>query len=551
MIQKKGDAMSHRSVTLRMFQVALVTILLGWADRPSVAGQTPQRVAADTAPEAKVIYTKDSAPSCPKLEELPLKQAVSQYGITWTFDQPAHVGRFVTGDWYVVGPVTVQRIDPKPLFGDEVGETINQESVQEDQYPGKQARNGSSLNPPSKSKKIGFDSRCPSGRYDPACFTHLPIAMKPGDSLVSTISRRNDEIRRFGGQFVDPLRVAAVLTCVAEPQPPDAFRPSYCDSAHSKIFLSRNLRRDLLRKLPHPSNKAPANLDSYARGFQKPWLDLADFGFAAPLENLPHYSQQMVEKEGEASLLLLCEYPAQEKENVLIGLVQIGIDFYGVARGGFVWQAHGGLNSGRKWPIVFAGIMLDDKDLQSPVKSVPGVRFGEDDQTALGPVTYKGKPYEKSWTGSKAIFLGHSPYLWDKVKWEDGWGPLDLFPPSQWPLKEEGKMRASEGYRRANTSGAWVAEALAMRLMHVEEVWDHHAFFAYVDRWMTEDDTAFVKAIRDAKFADHTGIKFGRFGRQGYVSGAPWVQEMWLKYRNHLPPAPDGHQDLPAEQTWK
>jgi len=98
--------------------------------------------------------------------------------------------------------------------------------------------------------------------------------------------------------------VAAVLACLAEPQPPDAFRPSYCDSAHSRILLARNLRRELLLKLPRPP-RAPASPEPYARGFQKPWLDLADFGFAAPVENMPHYGQQMAEKVGEASLLLL------------------------------------------------------------------------------------------------------------------------------------------------------------------------------------------------------------------------------------------------------
>ena len=37
---------------------------------------------------------------------------VSQYGITWTFDEPRRVGRFVNGDWWVMGPVTVVRVTP-------------------------------------------------------------------------------------------------------------------------------------------------------------------------------------------------------------------------------------------------------------------------------------------------------------------------------------------------------------------------------------------------------------------------------------------------------
>jgi hypothetical protein len=457
------------------------------------------------------------------------------------------VGQFVNGDWYVVGPARIVQIDPKPLWGDEVGETIDKSEVRESNYKGKQARNGSVLNPPAKSKKGGYDSRIPSGRYDPDLFAHLPIRMKPGDLLVSTISRRNDQLTKFGGQHVDPLRVAAVLTCLSGPQPPDAFRPSYCDTAKSKLYLARNLRRDLLLSVPRTS-LAPPNLAKQAAAFQKPWLDSVDFGFAAPQENLPHYGQQIAEVVGQGSLLLLMDYTPQEKEPLLVNMVQVGIDLWGIVRAGGTWPAHGGLYSGRKWPIVFAGLMLDDADLQSPQKRYPKVHFAEDDQTALCPYPYRGKTYQHGWTGAKVIFTGHSlaGTGGNRGKWEDGWGTLDVFPPSQWPVKRPGGLPASEGYRRANTSAAWIGQALAARMMHVEKVWDHDAFFAYVDRWMCEDDTPFVEEIKKAGYKDLTGVKLGQFGRQGFC----WdklTAEMWRKYRNNLPPAPDRHTDPPAE----
>ena len=37
-------------------------------------------------------------------------------------------------------------------------------------------------------------------------------------------------------------------------------------------------------------------------------------------------------------------------------------------------------------------------------------------------------------------------------------------------------------------SVGWVAQALALRLMHAEPTWDDNAFFDYVDRWMFEDE---------------------------------------------------------------
>jgi hypothetical protein len=32
---------------------------------------------------------------------------------------------------------------------------------------------------------------------------------------------------------------------------------------------------------------------------------------------------------------------------------------------------------------------------------------------------------------------------------------------------------------------------------------------------------------------------------------AKFVRELWDKHRDHLPPAPDGHRDPPAAETWK
>ena len=69
---------------------------------------------------AVVIYTKDNTPATPKLDALPVKESVSEYGITWTFEKPARVGQFINGDFYVVGPATIVKIDPAPRYGKEV-----------------------------------------------------------------------------------------------------------------------------------------------------------------------------------------------------------------------------------------------------------------------------------------------------------------------------------------------------------------------------------------------------------------------------------------------
>ena len=207
-----------------------------------------------------------------------------------------------------------------------------------------------------------------------------------------------------------------------------------------------------------------------------------------------------------------------------------------------------------KWPIVFAGLLLDDADMRMPTKSWPSARFQEDDQTAMLPVTFQDKILETTWNGAKVYFVGHTIQSdgGKRGQWEDGKGPIDLVNPKDWP-RPGAKSLASEGYRTSNTSSAWVAQALAMRLMHAEPHWAHDAFFAYVDRWMTEDDTKLVQLQKENGRRDITTKKFGEWPRQGSVSGrgALWVAELWKQHRNNIPVGKDGAKTPPAEATWK
>ena len=42
---------------------------------------------------------------------------VSQHGITWFLSTSREVGQFVNGDWWVVGPVTINSYSPGPSGG--------------------------------------------------------------------------------------------------------------------------------------------------------------------------------------------------------------------------------------------------------------------------------------------------------------------------------------------------------------------------------------------------------------------------------------------------
>jgi hypothetical protein len=89
-----------------------------------------------------------------------------------------------------------------------------------------------------------------------------------------------------------------------------------------------------------------------------------------------------------------------------------------------------------------------------------------------------------------------------------------------------------ENYRRCCTSNAWVGQALAARIMHAETVWNHDAFFDYVDRWMEQDDTEDIRLIKKA-----TGHDYSASWARQRQAWDPFVNQMWAKYRHDLPKA--------------
>ncbi|MEX0745949.1 MAG: hypothetical protein WD118_10155 [Phycisphaeraceae bacterium] len=470
------------------------------------------------------IYTADNAPDAPAVDALEQVESITQYGITWTFEQPVRAGQFVTGDWYIVGPATVVQIDPKPLFGDEVKdhpdwEIINERAVTEDRFEGAWARHGSVLNMQVSASRSAFDSRLAHRHYDPEQFAHLPISMESGDALISTISAP-DPLGAYSGHG-QPVLAAAVLTSLEAPVPADAFRPAYVDR-EQHIYLARNLQRQRLHALPRV-DAAPANLSEWARFYQRPWLDIVAWGYANPELNSPRYGQRITQGTSQASLLLHMDYPALDKEQLLIGFMQYSIDLWGMARAAGeagervdAWTGHGGFGGGRKWAIMFGGLLFDDESMSQPTKTYPSLVFGEDTQTADG----------QSWTGHDTVFTSHP-------RWADE--SLELHRPEDWAAirEENGRRRGfqSDGYRRCCTSIVWPGQALVARIMRAEEDWDHEPFFRYVDRWMEEEDIQATARVVEAARGNDDSWTFRQLPTD------PFQQEMWDMYRHDLPPA--------------
>ena len=403
---------------------------------------------------------------------------VAQYGIAWTPARPAHVGRYVTGDWWVVGPVTVTGVTPAPRDG----------------------RNGSVVNP-SAGKRQGYDDRIHG--YDALLRAAFPLRLEPGQSLVSTASVAKEGDRTpetVRGQYCrGPLRTAAVLTCVSAPPPEDAFRPPYVGDAKPR-FHAGGLRRDLLPRLA-PAGLVP-DVRPYERYLERIWLDhLFEWPgrMMHPLENMPDYGREITHIVSTVSLLLLTDDPQRQRERLLLGFVQLGIDYWGVTRSdNDLWRANGGHNSGRKMPILFAGVLLGHDGMKRVRAS-----FAEDEQT------YYGSGYR----GQKA--------LWQINRNEAR--RHEHLPPEKWagpPFQGENNGWKSEGYRLLN-GPTWVGQALAARLLGAVELWNHPAFFDYVDRWVAEAESGTV--------AKDTGARAGYDAFRG--PARDFVRAMWGTYR--------------------
>ena len=264
-----------------------------------------------------------------------------------------------------------------------------------------------------------------------------------------------------------------------------------------------------------------------------PWIDTNAFLFDAPAEYMPSYGAQVAAAVGFAALTLTLDQPAADKVNLTNDLVQYGIDLYGCVQAGYGWPGFGGHRSGRKLPILLAGMLLGNDGMKNVSSTYPD-KFGEDMQTVYVNKIPGG--YTRAWQGATVIYGGHYGVHADgtPTSTDPLYGPYEQVPPAQWPLLGDNEQ-LGEAYRRCCTSLVWVGEALAFHLLKAESVWNYPAFFDYVDRWMTEDDTQAVADIKAQSGFDYSSDWERQRQTKGYFQGGfpqySFVDDMWGKYR--------------------
>jgi hypothetical protein len=234
----------------------------------------------------------------------------------------------------------------------------------------------------------------------------------------------------------------------------------------------------LLPRVAEPADM-PTGSD-VVRNIERPFIDhncswITQFTHAA--DNFCGYGACIAGTISQAAAYAMTD--AADVDTVVVHLIQRGIDNYGVVKAGGTFPADGGHASGRKFPAVFAGVMLDDAELKNVGVDYDDIAFGEDCQTY-----YDADNFPR-------------------------WGIRHCQDPTSADYNDE-----SNAYRTCCTSGFWPGQTLAAHMLYAETIWNHDPYFDYVDRWISEG---------------------GGYGDDWQVG--PFIETLWQSYRDNLPAA--------------
>ncbi len=414
-------------------------------------------------------------------------RSVSQYQIEWLFDGYYSAGMFANGDYWVLGPVIVQNISPS-FNGLHNGWEVNPvpQTVQ-------QVRDH-----PTQAFDFGQKGHSDQGpesqrSFDPQRVPPLPYSAQPGQSLVKAYSIDQDiDPTKVTGCKSQPtyttcLKTAAVLTVVASIPAnygKSVFRPPYVGA--NKPFYSLNQLQ--LNRLPSLARVegTPSIRSLFEKMRRMQFSYLASYtNEMAPLLNHPAYWPSVARNNNEAILRLMLNEPMEDRMDLLIAVVQGGIDRYHTST---LWENGFNLGesmwAGEKVSIAFAGAMLDSAEIMDHIDwQAHHYRIDLEDvcleqKTRSGVPTYGllERPLEEAdygnyWTQRLSGVLSNS----------------FSFAVDPYGYTESAGLRSvGDGYQLDFTSGgSWKGAALVGALIPIiKQSWNNPNFFDYVDRWM-------------------------------------------------------------------
>ncbi len=441
--------------------------------------------------------------------------SVSKNDLTWYFSEPAEVGQYANGDYWVVGPVTIDSITPH-FDGSVYGWEVN----------------------PVAEGGQGLAQDC--GGFDASLVPDVPYTASPGESILKTAPT---------GETRPCIKTAAVLT-VVQNVPTDSgetvFRPPYAGS-EKPSYSAANLRTDLL-----PSYDPVGDVETLEK-IEKRYGDVRIEHKDGLLGRELHPADYMDDNgadigyhNAEASMRFMLDDSVSEIRTALVDYLQYGIDLYHISKLGVVWHDGGGHRPGMKLPIVFTSVMLDDDEMKTYIADQN--TFSEDVGIYTG--ANAGIPlygFDKGGAGEReyweAIVTGEG-----NSSLRDPYGYID------------GGTEPGGADQFCCTSQPWKNVVACFYLMPaLREVSSDGELFVYAERWiehgawaqpdpcapagstMAEYGVSFGPdpenpgdCIRDTDASDGTGRFPDRHGVNADAGHrkSPFITEMWNTYRS-------------------
>ena len=381
--------------------------------------------------------------------------SASKNGITWTFDRDYTTGQYANGDPWVVGPIVITGITPVPEEG----------------------RNGTMVNPQLGSTQ-GFDDDFIAGYNDyvPALNVgkNLPLAVAVDSSVVSSITA--DAYTSF-----NTIQMFSILTVVKTAPAPGSFRPpAVGNGSRASAWKESQLDYSKLNSLPRAALSAVPSITEHAQWFSYPWLELNSNWTGEYIRpsymGKNGYGRDIARRTGDAALLLNLDFTSAQKRDLLVGMVQVGIDNYGFISQGGSWYNDGGHNIGRLAPLIVAAGVLNDGNLKNAIKG-SNLKFQEFQNTffvSQADVDLTGR------TGTN----GQSVHQYSSS---------DIGMP-EWGIRHTGSPQLDNNfwgaqYRDTNGSN-YTAVTMAAKAMGLRSVINWEPLFQYAERHLNYEQSS-------------------------------------------------------------
>lgn len=304
-----------------------------------------------------------------------LSTTATHDGVTFTFDKAMPVGTFADGSPYVVATEAF---------------AVTQTSIPSEQSDGNWV-NGMAFGSGLEDHPNGFDQR--TGTIGGRTPYNDALNIDPGrrGEPVAIAAGTNDILVKAKSLF--PIKTTppvfhfierySVLTILAESPPAGSFRPPVLGVNRVPQFTEADLDYDVLKSLAMPAslrtasqciNRLPPVVMSWMFKPDQNRVLMTDGTFNGFEGN---YSQQQAEDRIESIFRLHSDIPNAEKRDLLVRLVQMGLDYLGARDFGEQSEPDGGLAQGIIPPAYLAALVLGDSTLLGLAQSLLGNEFDQ------------------------------------------------------------------------------------------------------------------------------------------------------------------------------